>query len=801
MADHLCALILLRLYIRNMQRPSMMLLLLATLPYRVLTWVINSPYMHSQSKAYSLPNTAEDIQWNGPGSFDLDMVALRWSRPASADSREGLGGGISWALSPNFCKRIAPYFRAETFMFGTIRFMDCNALRSAISDAFDTWGSNHPDLTFYDMSDTCVEVDEGYPVCAQVVLQFTDFEGSMGDLAAAVTVDLADVTREPRSTAGKVIHGGIGLRRASIMFSSKRCWYLDATFCAPFHEMMVGGIELFTILRAVLLFVFATGVVYTLSVCIEVAAAAVGLRGDTEMVIWVMHMCFGMCCGCLFRGKVAWLRSQRAERKERDSHSHKYATLLEFASRLHMGRLLLALLAVVFCPVFYIDVCLPCVECESFTATAAHELGHMIGFHHPDQFDSLNLKSIRNPSLPHGLVQHASSNSSYLSCMSPLDQVAIEPMSTRDEERRWSIMHSVAKHRSRVCLTKDDMEGLHYLYPTCGDLSRHPEPSCTQPIRVAGYLRLLAAVSLPYGTVTIVIICSLLMIRSSQSLRTDTLRAQRQHANRQAKWLKASIAGINIRRANGIFPRMKRRHDDIGRRAKAAMARSESKREMGEAVKTLWGARRLSAEPVLASRADNAAKGLPSSLPQPPNLPQPPPSTNGRRGSNAQTRTSPFGRGGSFKFDGKGMGAIVAKARLSRTARSRNNPLPSATHPIKATPVRKPIAPPSGSSKAQLLSERRAMLNGTETPYTEEATRSAPGRLPRRQVINTTPPFKATTELMSRTPAAPTAAPVSAPAVPMENPAKPANDTITELTEDTLASRLSRALRNSLNII
>ena len=61
--------------------------------------------------------------------------------------------------------------------------------------------------------------------------------------------------------------------------------------------------------------------------------------------------------------------------------------------------LLGALFCMAFSPIFYIDVYLPCVECEGFKATVAHEAGHVLGFHHPDALPWLNLRA--NRSLPH----------------------------------------------------------------------------------------------------------------------------------------------------------------------------------------------------------------------------------------------------------------------------------------------------------------------------------------------------------------------------------------------------------------
>ena len=83
---------------------------------------------------------------------------------------------------------------------------------------------------------------------------------------------------------------------------------------------------------------------------------------------------------------------------------------------------------------------MPCWECYDFQATVAHEIGHVLGFHHPDTFPELNLKATE-PMGPE-------------TCMYPLNHVEYQPL----PEGADSIMFSVTKHRDRTCLTEDDLE-------------------------------------------------------------------------------------------------------------------------------------------------------------------------------------------------------------------------------------------------------------------------------------------------------------------------------------------------------
>ena len=67
-------------------------------------------------------------------------------------------------------------------------------------------------------------------------------------------------------------------------------------------------------------------------------------------------------------------------------------------------------------------------------------------------------------------------------------------------------MHSLAKHRGRTCLSSDDLEGLHVLYPLCetDGIGSHPlcvsrnafEPRDETVPRRCRYMRILLVESL-----------------------------------------------------------------------------------------------------------------------------------------------------------------------------------------------------------------------------------------------------------------------------------------------------------------
>ena len=49
-----------------------------------------------------------------------------------------------------------------------------------------------------------------------------------------------------------------------------------------------------------------------------------------------------------------------------------------------------ALFLLVFPPIFYDQIFLPCWDCYDFEAAIAHEVGHVLGFDHPEHLP-LNL--------------------------------------------------------------------------------------------------------------------------------------------------------------------------------------------------------------------------------------------------------------------------------------------------------------------------------------------------------------------------------------------------------------------------
>ena len=154
---------------------------------------------------------------------------------------------------------------------------------------------------------------------------------------------------------------------------------------------------------------------------------------------------------------------------------------------------------------------LPCYDCYDFEATIAHEVGHVLGFHHPDQEWELNLNAdaVMGPS----------------TCHDALNKVHLNK--TKDVQD--SIMFSMTKARDRTCLSVDDLEGLNTLYPTCegamAPSAETGEPLCIKGKRFGGWLRLIFAVLGPWLIVSVLAILTQYCVRMHQKRRLKSLEA------------------------------------------------------------------------------------------------------------------------------------------------------------------------------------------------------------------------------------------------------------------------------------
>ena len=155
---------------------------------------------------------------------------------------------------------------------------------------------------------------------------------------------------------------------------------------------------------------------------------------------------------------------------------------------------------------------MPCWECYDFEAAVAHEVGHVLGFGHPDAAPEDNLVSACG-------ITNAT-------CRQPFDcaaQAAYDPA-------EQSIMHSLTQHAPRTCLSLEDMRGLYFLYPLC-DTLQPALVSCVKGRRLSGWLRLAIVVGVPFLLAVVAILVPLTCLRWRDQRRLRQLDRDLGHAH------------------------------------------------------------------------------------------------------------------------------------------------------------------------------------------------------------------------------------------------------------------------------
>ena len=148
----------------------------------------------------------------------------------------------------------------------------------------------------------------------------------------------------------------------------------------------------------------------------------------------------------------------------------------------------------------------------------AHEVGHVLGFNHPDTHADMNLRA----TAPMGPGV----------CLDPLGHVALAPNLTG--VLGDTIMHSMTKHRSRTCLAADDVEGLDFLYPSCARISSIPQ--CVKVSGHTGYMRLLVAVGVPYLLASTLLLLTITAVRRYQKHRQEHLELHVRKMHARSAW-------------------------------------------------------------------------------------------------------------------------------------------------------------------------------------------------------------------------------------------------------------------------
>eukprot|EP00900_Chrysochromulina_parva_P007250 jgi/Chrpa1/16526/Chrysochromulina_OHIO_Genome00007661-RA len=337
-----------------------------------------------------LPAAAHDFVLTGANSSShlgqlrsLPGTSFRWTVPAEQANTDGLGGGLFWALDPQFCEKMLTKFPERNIFLGVdfldVDFLNCDDIKAALLRGFATWSDNHRLLNFVDISESapCTAANRSADLsdpCPWEVYITTDDGSAHPDLAAYVTTFRAShfdqlwFTQPLRSSSGVIAFGVDANRRSMMRFQTHICWYLDATFCYHLqrlkHESAMGTADIDLFVRLTLLMLFA--------------------MAATRMLWTLFFVCVALFC---VRGEAATAAAYRRHGR----CSGRCSMMLDYLSSLSPGGNVLVLFFLIFPPIFYQRIYLPCIECYDFEAAMAHETGHVLGFDHPDQRADENL--------------------------------------------------------------------------------------------------------------------------------------------------------------------------------------------------------------------------------------------------------------------------------------------------------------------------------------------------------------------------------------------------------------------------
>ena len=132
-------------------------------------------------------------------------------------------------------------------------------------------------------------------------------------------------------------------------------------------------------------------------------------------------------------------------------------------------------------------------DCFDFEAAATHEVGHILGFSHPDEAGQpVYESSCAQISCGPPSRELAPLEGGAYDCMRPFESVREV---AAGEITKPSVMHSLTQHNPTVCLTADDLDGLYRLYPDCA--LRPTEPVCFKASHNIGLVRLGVYVLIP----------------------------------------------------------------------------------------------------------------------------------------------------------------------------------------------------------------------------------------------------------------------------------------------------------------
>lgn len=285
---------------------------------------------------------------------DQESRKIAWSSPGSGLEDEGLGGGLAFAVDPHLCGNIINQFKEDGGgVINFFNFVNCEEINDALKRAMTTWSLNHPYIKFYNVTDECIA--EGNGVRCSLAEVYIDAKGPASDdtvdVAAFVRHNPDDVGRSysggrwrtgVRAPSGEVVEEDWNIQFSTVTFHNHICWYLDTTFCARFRALNEN-------LNATLLMQFLLFGLWS------AAFVGVFLR-VAQIVLYTLR--FGAKVGI-----------KRAVESQANQMLWTYVLLFMLISP----------------PIIWYHLYTPCITCYDFEATAAHEIGHVLGFTHPDR--------------------------------------------------------------------------------------------------------------------------------------------------------------------------------------------------------------------------------------------------------------------------------------------------------------------------------------------------------------------------------------------------------------------------------
>mgnify|MGYP003684982003 CR=1 FL=1 len=173
-----------------------------------------------------------------------DSRARARSRRAQA---AGLGAGISWAIADDFGEKMVPLFKENDFRLG-YDFVTAESLNDALQRAMFQWASNHKYLNFFNVSDKCTAAEGKDCAVAELYIH----AGAGGEEFQWAPVKVFQTFNSTsgarvRTTAGESIDARAIVKSEVKFFTDhpveapdfrlgRQCFYLDETFCEPFHR-------------------------------------------------------------------------------------------------------------------------------------------------------------------------------------------------------------------------------------------------------------------------------------------------------------------------------------------------------------------------------------------------------------------------------------------------------------------------------------------------------------------------------------------------------------------------------------